>query len=113
MTGLEVNIRAIVAEAVRDVVREELAAARRETRSAEYLTFREAAAELAVSASTIKRWVRLGRLKTFGAGRLRRVRSADVRALLAEPAAAPTPEAEAPAARATAILATLPRRSRR
>lgn len=88
----ENHLREMLASVVRDVVREELGASRGHNASgggSEYLTYGEAAELLSVSASTIKRWVRDGKLATFGAGKLKRVKGADARAVLAPSPATP------------------------
>ena len=115
MTTLETTLRVMITDAVRDAVREVLSAEGRKTTSgsAEFLTYADAAGRLSISVSTLKRWVRAGRLRACGSGKVRRVRAADVDALLADPMVTPAQGLdEAPAARAQAILATLPRRSR-
>lgn len=68
---------------------------------AEFLTISQAAELVQVSAWQVRQWIRLGRLRRFGEGRLWRVRREDVlRALVA---AAPKPVGDA-GARALAIL---------
>lgn len=78
MTDFESNLRNLV----RDVVREEIAAASRAPQS-EYLTTR-AAAELArVTTGTIQRWVSDGKLAEHRAGRVLRVLRSDLESFLA------------------------------
>lgn len=82
--SIEESLRALVRETVREAVREVLGAGTAPSSlRRELLTYEEAAAEVAVSTSTIKRWVRGGQLPARGKGKLRRVRVEDVRACLA------------------------------
>ncbi len=73
-------LRAVIAEIVREEVAKALAAAR--PANDEYLTA-IAAGELAqVAAGTIRRWIREGRLPEYKAGRVVRVKRADLEDLL-------------------------------
>jgi excisionase family DNA binding protein len=108
---LEFELRAMLRDVVREVVREEIGARPTELQ-AELLTFDEAAQKVSVSKSTIKRWVRTGRLTARGEGRIKRVRIEDLRACLeGTKAAAPSSKPDTQA-RVTSILASLPRRAR-
>ncbi len=90
------GIEAQIAEAVRVVVREELARALREQRGPDLLTTDEAAQEARVRPKTIRAWVRAGRLQRVGRGRRIMVRRADLEAAR-----------EGPPRPAAALLSTL------
>lgn len=81
MTDFERELR----EMIRDVVREELARDR-ETRSprAEFVSTTTAARIADVTAHTVRRWIREGRLVAHGTGGRLRVRRSDVERLLGE-----------------------------
>lgn len=83
---LDLAIRAMLKDVVREVMREEGLASKPSQVANEFLTYAEAAELAHVSVATIKRWVRLGRLKALGEGRVRRVLSDDVRQCLLEAA---------------------------
>lgn len=106
--SLELELRTMLRDVVREVVREELGE-RPTTLAGEMLTYEEAAELVHVSASTVKRWVKRGRLGVVGEGRIRRVRAEDLRACLAGNTR-PTPPTKLDAkASVTNILASLKR----
>lgn len=74
---LDLLFRSMLVDVVREVVRAELGSA---TQKTEFLTYAEAAQFAHVSVATLKRWVHDGRLRAFGEGRVRRVKTEDVRA---------------------------------
>ncbi|MBI3203049.1 MAG: helix-turn-helix domain-containing protein [Myxococcales bacterium] len=77
-------LRALVREALRDVLREELPRLLPgSTARPTYLSPKQAADVAATSVSTIRSWIRGGRLRPYRAGRLVRVRRDEVEALLA------------------------------
>jgi excisionase family DNA binding protein len=79
--GLEAKFRVLIAE----VVREEIARAfPMSTHHDEYLSTVDAGALAGVAAGTIRRWIREGRLAGHRAGRLVRVRLADLERLLSD-----------------------------
>jgi excisionase family DNA binding protein len=91
----EAAFRAMVAEEVRRVLREEM---QRQPDREEYLPVAEAARIAAVVPDTIRTWIRQGRLTERWAGRELRVIRSELDRLLATPATAggdPTPEEEA------------------
>jgi hypothetical protein len=94
-------LREIVAEEVRQVVREELADLRRRAGASEYLPVAEAGARAAVTPSTIRVWMAQGRLGRYHAGRELRVLTAELDTLMRTPpeqlggGRRPTPEEEA------------------
>lgn len=70
-------------EEIRQIVREELAAAGGALSSrGEYMSTAEAGQLAAVSQGTIRRWIREGRLTAAGAGRELRVRRDEIEALM-------------------------------
>jgi excisionase family DNA binding protein len=73
------GLRALVAELVEAAVARALDKLRQPD---QYLSTRQAAELAGVAQGTIRRWIRAGRLRAAGAGRLVRVRRADVEALL-------------------------------
>ncbi len=77
--GLEHDLRDLIAGIVRAEVARQLAEA---TMPDEFLTVTESAKVAKVAGRTIRRWVDSGRLAGVGAGRLLRVRRADIEALL-------------------------------
>lgn len=84
MTVLDENaLRSLIRDEVRAVVREELAKldlGRPVTQ--EFLSLETAATLTETSVSTIRGWLREGRLRTYHAGRLVRVRRDELEALL-------------------------------
>jgi excisionase family DNA binding protein len=86
---IEERIRQILREEVRACLREVLDGEARTGGGDEWLTIAAAATRLDVSARTIRRHVAAGRLRLYSAGgRTRRIRSADLDALMrAAPAA--------------------------
>jgi excisionase family DNA binding protein len=76
---LETGLRTLIAEIVRNEVRTALAGV---TTPDEYLSTSAAAAFAQVADGTIRRWIREGRLVEHRAGRVMRVRRADLQALL-------------------------------
>jgi excisionase family DNA binding protein len=81
MTPFDAALRAYIV----GIVREELARAIADVRTPEeYLTTRAAAHFAGVAMGTIRRWVREGRLPEHRAGRVVRVRRADLERLLAD-----------------------------
>ena len=89
MTAAEAALREVVRQIltadegrrlVRDLVRAELEAARA---PAEFLSVQRAAEVADVAAGTIRRWIREGRIEGHRAGRVLRVKRADLEALLA------------------------------
>jgi excisionase family DNA binding protein len=82
----EGRLKALIAEAVREVLGDRGPAAR-------YLRVAEAAEYAGVSAPTIREWVKNRRLRRYGAGRLMRVKQSELDELLASPnRPAATPE---------------------
>lgn len=84
MTVLDENaLRSLIRDEVRAVVREELAKLELGRPVAQEFLSPETAATLTeTSASTIRSWLREGRLRTYHAGRLVRVRRDELEALL-------------------------------
>jgi excisionase family DNA binding protein len=85
---LEGALRALLRDEVRRVLRDELGAlvaqvAPQRTSPEEYLSVKRAATIAGVSQGTVRGWIRTGRLPEHRAGRLVRVRHADLVALLA------------------------------
>lgn len=78
---LEGGLRELIADVVRAEVRKALADLRAPD---EHLTVRAAAAVASVAPGTIRRWLREGRLRGEGAGRLLRVRRSVLEAMLVE-----------------------------
>ena len=68
-----------ITDTCRDEVRRQLAEAMRPD---DYLTMRAAANVASVAPRTVRRWIRSGRLRGVGAGRLLRVPQADLETLL-------------------------------
>jgi len=84
-------LRTMIEDAVRRVLREELA---REPDRDRYLTVKQAADHAAVSADTIRTWLAAGRLTRYRAGRCVRVKLSELeRALQGEDEASPEAEA--------------------
>lgn len=71
-----------LAEVLRRVVREELAARTATPATRELLTYAEAAELVGVGESTIKAWVKSGDLPVYGHNSIRRVKPAEVVAVL-------------------------------
>jgi hypothetical protein len=91
----ETALRALVAEEVRRVVREEM---RQQPAREEYLPVAKAAQIAAVTPDTIRVWIRQGRLTERWAGRELRVIRSELETLLATPSGHDrdtTPEEEA------------------
>ena len=88
----EAGLRALIEEAVRKVIREEIAAGA--AQRGEYVSVAEAARQVEVSPATIREWMRDGRLRRYHAGRELRVRTLELQALLTRPERTeePTPE---------------------
>lgn len=86
------TFEAALESVVRNVVREELRTALGASKPSEYLSLRDAAVRAGVSAATVRRWVKDGKVQRFGEGRIVRVRWADVEAALSK-AEAPATEA--------------------
>jgi len=78
---------------VRNVVREELRTALGASKPSEYLSLRDAAVRAGVSAATVRRWVRDGKVPCVRVGRIARVKWCDVEAALSK-AEAPATEAD-------------------
>ena len=79
---IDVTLRAMIVQ----VVREELErAADKVNQRDEYLSPRAAGALAQVAPGTVRRWIREGRLAGHHAGRVLRVRRADLEALLRRP----------------------------
>ena len=79
MTSLESGLRELIAELVRDEVRRALGDAPKHD---EFLSTPAAAQVADVAQGTIRRWVREGRLEAHRAGRVVRVRRADLERVL-------------------------------
>lgn len=79
--SIESAFREMLRDVVREVVREQLGDRPTELQT-ELLTYEQAAQHFTISISTLKRWVASSRLKAYGKGKLRRVRSDDVRACM-------------------------------
>ena len=90
------TFEATLESVVRNVVREELRTALGASKPSEYLSLRDAAVRAGVSAATVRRWVRDGKVPRYGEGRIVRVRWADVEAALSK-AEAPATEADSKA----------------
>ena len=81
-------LRQLVEDAVRRVVREELAASRNPNELARgYVSIQAAADHAGIAPGTIRRWIGEGKLPARKAGRVWRVRIEDLEAFLARPAA--------------------------
>jgi hypothetical protein len=99
----ERELREIVADELRRVLREERAVASRPANDVEYLPVVAAAARAAVAPATIRAWMAQGRLRRYHAGRELRVMASELTALMRRPAVKsgvntdgrPTPEEEA------------------
>ena len=82
--SIDEALRSLLKDVVRDVVREELAGATSLASDPEFVTYSDAAVMVGVSTKTVKQWAYTGRLSTYGEGRLKRVKSAEVRACMTE-----------------------------
>jgi len=71
------EVRAIVHQEV-DALRRDLAAALAQLRGEQLMTPAEAAKETGIALRTIQRWIQVGALPSFGRGRVRRFRRADL-----------------------------------
>lgn len=78
------TFEATIESVVRNVVREELRTALGMSRPSEYLSLRDAAVRAGVSAATVRRWVKDGKVQRYGEGRIVRVKWADVEAAMAK-----------------------------
>jgi excisionase family DNA binding protein len=85
----ETQLRALIRDAVREVIREEL---RRAPGRDEYLDVAAAAALAKVHPQTIRAWIADGRLTRYQAGRELRVLRAEIDAVLSAGGATPDPE---------------------
>lgn len=88
--SIDLAIRSLLRDVVREVVREELTPMSTRAADPEFLTYAQAAALVGVSAKTVKQWGYSGRLTTYGHGRIKRVKSEEVRACLAGGRRAPS-----------------------
>jgi excisionase family DNA binding protein len=91
-------LRALIAEEVRKVVREELARGTPSGPGDGYLSVKEAARVASVAMDTVRDWIANGCLGRYNAGRVLRVKRSELDALLARSTpngTAPTPEAAA------------------
>lgn len=88
----ETILRSLIREELRGVIREELG--RAPARAGEYVSVREAARVAGVAPQTIRVWMKAGRLSECHAGRVLRVRRAELEHLMTDGApvtsAAPT-----------------------
>jgi excisionase family DNA binding protein len=98
----EDGFRALIANEVRKVIREELARGPAVGRADDYVSVREAARVASLATDTIRDWIAKGSLGRYRAGRLLRVKRAELDALLVRPSASGPPET--PEAAATAYL---------
>lgn len=105
MTDFESALRGMFRDVVREVVREELQHDIRHSDHAEYLTLKAASKIVGVSVSTVRDWVRDG-LKTYGAGRIKRVKLNELRDYFEQLRASRQPKTE-PEEVAARILATI------
>lgn len=96
-------LRRLIRDELCEVLREELIAmgGGPPPPTSNYLSPKQAAALAGTSVSTIHSWRRQGRLKTYRAGRLVRVRRDELEALMAGQSASETPDSNA---RAAAII---------
>ena len=78
------TFEATIESVVRNVVREELRTALGASRPSEYLSLRAAAVRAGVSAATVRRWVKDGKVTRYGEGRIVRVKWCDVEAALSK-----------------------------
>lgn len=79
------SLELFLKDLIRQAVREELADAgvRTSAQAApEFLTLAEAAARASTSKGTVRNWVKAGKLRTYGTGRVVRVRRAELDSLL-------------------------------
>lgn len=108
---LDDAFRGMVRDVVRDVLREQRSAPKTALEG-ELLTYKQAAARVSVSVSTVKRWVKDGLLATRGEGKLRRVRAVDVEACFASNGETPRQTVTATLKdNVTSIIASIPKRS--
>jgi excisionase family DNA binding protein len=81
--SLHDELRVLVEDAVRKVVREELSQAHRAPGPDDpFLSVADAAALVSVTPGTIRAWVKAGKLARYGAGRVLRVRRSELLSLL-------------------------------
>lgn len=104
--SFEETLRTIVREEVRAALRDHGASATSEP-APELVALGDVKRWVQVSKSTLKEWIRTGKLTRYGEGRIVRVRLDDVRAVLRGRAAA-TPAASNAGADVQRILASLP-----
>lgn len=91
----EAQLRLLIADAVREVLREEQARTPAPTAMpvSEYLDVTSAARIASVTPQTIRAWVKIGRLTRYTAGRQLRVKRKDLDAMMSSlPADTPSPD---------------------
>ena len=76
----ELELREIIRDEIRSTIRQELG--KKPAAAGEFVSVAEAAQIAAVSAQTIRVWVRAGRLREYKAGRVLRVRRSELEAFL-------------------------------
>lgn len=82
MSVLDQAFMAAIKDALREVVREELAKSQRPSAEPEFLTLDAAADRAACSKGTVRGWLKNGALKSYGVGRIVRIRRLELDELL-------------------------------
>jgi excisionase family DNA binding protein len=77
----EAELRDIIRDEVRTAIRQEMG--KKPATAGDYLSIAEAAEITSLAPQTIRRWVRMGRLTEYKAGRVLRVRRSELETLLA------------------------------
>jgi excisionase family DNA binding protein len=82
--SLELSLKDLVRQAVKDALAD-LNLKPTEPTSLEFLTLDQAASMTATSKSTIRNWIKANKLKTWGTGRIIRIRRDELELLMKEP----------------------------